>query len=70
LIGPLPLEGTWVVGALSGYGLMAAMAAGELLSQHITGSALPDYANELSLDRYKDPKYLKLLNNWGDSGQL
>ncbi|MGW8181797.1 MAG: NAD(P)/FAD-dependent oxidoreductase, partial [bacterium] len=44
LIGPLPVKGSYVIGALSGFGLMAACAAGELLAAHITGSSLPDYA--------------------------
>jgi glycine/D-amino acid oxidase-like deaminating enzyme len=70
LIGPLPVEGAYLVGALSGYGLMAAMAAGELLAAHLTGSPLPGYAQAFSLARYQDPNYLQLLQNWGDSGQL
>src|SRR5215213_3778683 len=38
LIGPLPLAGAYIIGALSGYGLMAACAAGELLAAHICGN--------------------------------
>jgi glycine/D-amino acid oxidase-like deaminating enzyme len=70
LIGPLDVEGGWVIGALSGYGLMAAPACGELLSKHIAGSTLPDYASWFRLDRYQDPAYQDLLQSWGDSGQL
>jgi glycine/D-amino acid oxidase-like deaminating enzyme len=70
LIGPLSTEGTWVIGALSGYGLMASLAAGELLAAHISGSQLPPYAPAFRLDRFQDPAYIKLLENWGDSGQL
>lgn len=70
LIGPLPKKGTWVIGALSGYGLMASMAAGELLANYITGSELPGYASDFSLDRYRDPAYQELLDHWEDSGQL
>lgn len=70
LIGPLPVEGAYVVGALSGYGLMAACAAGELLAAHITGGELPSYAPALALSRYDDPAYQRLLDNWGDVGQL
>jgi glycine/D-amino acid oxidase-like deaminating enzyme len=70
LIGPLPVRGVYVIGALSGYGLMAAPAAGELLAAHVTGSELPPYAKWFSLERYGDPAYQKLLENWGSTGQL
>jgi glycine/D-amino acid oxidase-like deaminating enzyme len=58
LIGPLPVRGAYVIGALSGYGVMAACAAGELLAQHLTEQALPDYAPAFALERYQDPAYL------------
>jgi glycine/D-amino acid oxidase-like deaminating enzyme len=70
LASPLPVRGAYVLGALSGYGLMAAPAAGELLAAHITGSPLPSYARWFSLERYADPEYQKLLENWGSTGQL
>ncbi|MBI1893683.1 MAG: FAD-binding oxidoreductase, partial [Candidatus Rokubacteria bacterium] len=70
LIGPLPVEGAHLVGGLSGYGVMAACAAGELVAAHITGAPLPRYAPAFTLSRYADPSYQKLLENWGDSGQL
>ncbi|MFQ5596044.1 MAG: NAD(P)/FAD-dependent oxidoreductase [Anaerolineae bacterium] len=70
LVGPLPVEGAYVIGALSGFGEMAACAAGELLAAHVTGGNLPHYAPAFSLERYEDPEYQKLLENWGDSGQL
>ncbi len=70
LVGPLPVEGGWVIGALSGYGLMASPACGELLAAHIFGDALPGYARWFLLDRYRDPDYQELLANWGRSGQL
>ncbi|MGH8957938.1 MAG: NAD(P)/FAD-dependent oxidoreductase, partial [Acidimicrobiia bacterium] len=44
LIGRLPVEGAFVVGAFSGFGVMAAAAAGELAAQTITDAPLPDYA--------------------------
>jgi glycine/D-amino acid oxidase-like deaminating enzyme len=70
LIGPLPVEGAWVIGALSGYGLMASLAAGELLALHLLDKDLPSYAPAFDLKRYQDPAYLDLLSNWEDSGQL
>lgn len=70
LVGPLPVEGSWVLGALSGYGLMAAPACGELLAAHITGADLPEYARWFALSRYDDPEYRLMLKDWGGSGQL
>lgn len=71
LIGPLPVEGAYILGAVSGFGIMAAMAAGELLAGHITGSDLPDYAPDFLLSRYQDPGYRQLLESWdATSGQL
>lgn len=70
LAGPLPVEGAYVIGALSGYGLMAANGAADLLADHITGRPLPRYAPAFQLDRYDDPTYRELLERWGDSGQL
>jgi sarcosine oxidase, subunit beta len=70
LAGPLPVEGAYVIGALSGYGLMAANGAADLLADHITAAPLPSYAPAFRLDRYEDPRYRQLLERWGDSGQL
>jgi glycine/D-amino acid oxidase-like deaminating enzyme len=71
LIGPLPVKGAFVIGALSGFGIMASMAAGELLGNYVAGSALPDYAPAFLLSRYEDPEYKKLLQSWdATSGQL
>ena len=70
LIGKLPVEGAYVIGALSGFGIMACCAAGELLAAHLTGSSLPAYAPAFSLERYQDPAYQDLLKNWENSGQL
>jgi glycine/D-amino acid oxidase-like deaminating enzyme len=71
LIGPLPVKGAFVMGALSGFGIMAGMAAGELLGNHVTGCALPDYAPAFLLSRYENPEYKKLLESWDTtSGQL
>ncbi|MCA1553826.1 MAG: FAD-dependent oxidoreductase, partial [Chloroflexi bacterium] len=68
--GTLPVHGAFVIGALSGFGLMAANAAGELLAHYVTGSTLPSYAPAFILERYDDPAYQKLLETWGESGQL
>jgi glycine/D-amino acid oxidase-like deaminating enzyme len=70
LIGPLPVEGAYVSGAYSGFGVMASCAGGELLARHVLGHSLPDYAPEFLLSRYHDSAYRALLDNWGDGGQL
>ena len=70
LIGPLPIAGAYIIGAMSGFGIMAACAAGELLAVHVVGDELPEYAAAFRLERYADPEYVKLLENWGDGAQL
>ncbi len=70
LVGPMSVDGAYVIGAVSGYGIMSACGVGELLAEHVTGSALPEYASAFALSRYDDPEYQKKLENWGDSGQL
>ena len=70
LAGPLPIEGAFVLGGLSGYGIMAANGAADLVADHVTGRALPEYARAFQLDRYEDPAYRALLAQWGDDGQL
>jgi glycine/D-amino acid oxidase-like deaminating enzyme len=64
------VDGAHVIGALSGYGLMAACGAGELLAAHVTGGPPPDYAPAFALTRYDDPAYLARLEAWGPTGQL
>ena len=70
LVGPLPVEGAFVIGAVSGFGIMSACAVGELLACHVTGRQLPEYAPAFAFERYDDPEYLKSLENWSDDGQL
>ncbi len=70
LIGPMPIKGAYMIAALSGFGIMAGCAAGELLATHVAGSELPNYASWFLLERYDDPAYLRLLESWDASGQL
>ncbi len=70
LVGPLPVEGAYVIGALSGFGLMASAASGELLAAHLTGGELPLYAPAFALERYNDPDYQRLVEDWGAFDQL
>lgn len=70
LIGPVGPAGSYVVGALSGYGVMAAAAAGELAAVHALGGQLPGYASWFAPARYEDPDYLALLPEMTESGQI
>ncbi len=69
LIGPLPVRGTFVVGALSGFGIMAACGAAELLACHVLDAPLPAYAPAFLLERYADAAYGELMREMA-SGQL
>jgi glycine/D-amino acid oxidase-like deaminating enzyme len=71
LVGPLPIQGSYVIGALSGFGIMASQGAAELLAAHVTGGELPPYAAAFAPDRYDDPAYRAMLAEWdADAGQL
>jgi glycine/D-amino acid oxidase-like deaminating enzyme len=70
LSGPLPVEGAYILGGLSGYGMMSSNGAADLLADYIAERPLPRYAPAFRLDRYEDPAYRALLADWGDSGQL
>jgi glycine/D-amino acid oxidase-like deaminating enzyme len=70
LIGPVGVEGAYVLGAVSGYGIMSACAAGELLAAHVTGMTLPSYAPAFELARYQNPEYQKRVAEWEENGQL
>ena len=50
---------------------MGSCAGSELLAAHVTGGALPPWADAFSLSRYDDPAYRALLDDWpDDDGQL
>lgn len=70
LIGRLPLHGLYVGGAFSGFGIMAALAAAEIIAADISATALPDYAAAFAPQRYDDPLYQQRLQAWGERAQL
>jgi glycine/D-amino acid oxidase-like deaminating enzyme len=70
LIGPLDDKGAFVVGALSGFGSMAACAAGELAAAWVCSSDMPPYAKQLSLARYEDDVLMQDLRNSRSKGIL
>jgi len=60
LIGPAAggPRGAYVCAGLSGYGIMAANAAGELLAKHVTGAPLPEaYAAGFLPERWESEEY-------------
>lgn len=70
IVGPTPVKGLFLTGALSGYGIMSACGVGELISQHISGGELPKYSSAFLLSRFNDPSYLEWMESVTDSGQL
>jgi len=70
LVGPMGVDSAYVIGAVSGYGIMSACGVGDLLAAYVTGAELPSYATAFELARYDDLEYQKKLENWGDNGQL
>jgi glycine/D-amino acid oxidase-like deaminating enzyme len=69
LIGTMQTEGAFVVGALSGFGSMAACAAGALCAAWVTGSELPPHALPLSRARHADKALMEQLES-GGKGRL
>jgi sarcosine oxidase, subunit beta len=69
LIGPSGVDGVHLVAGLSGFGVMAAAGAADLLAAHILGDDLPDYADAFLLSRYQNPAYIAGVAT-ADSGQL
>jgi len=70
LVGPLPVDGAYILGALSGYGIMSACGAGDLLAAHVIGGQLPTYGRSFVPSRYEDLEYLERLKELDQSGQL
>jgi glycine/D-amino acid oxidase-like deaminating enzyme len=70
LVGPAGVEGAYVLAGLSGYGLMAALATGELLAAYVAETELPPFAAAFHPARYDDPAYVARLAAWGATAQL
>lgn len=65
LIGPMRTPGAFMAAALSGYGSMAACAAGSLCAAWVAGSDLPPYAASLSTARHGDAALMEELAQLG-----
>ena len=67
LIGPMSsdgsLDGAFMNCALSGFGTMAACAGGELCAAWVSGTDLPAYARDFSLDRYQNQPLIQRLKS-------
>jgi glycine/D-amino acid oxidase-like deaminating enzyme len=59
-VGPTAIPGLYLLAALSGYGIMAAMGAAELLAAHLDG-APPPWAADLGPERFADAAYREQL---------
>jgi glycine/D-amino acid oxidase-like deaminating enzyme len=66
LIGRMKTEGAFIAGALSGFGSMAACAAGALCAAWVTGQPVPEYAKALSSERYADEALMAELAALGE----
>jgi glycine/D-amino acid oxidase-like deaminating enzyme len=70
LIGPAGPAGFHLLAGFSGFGVMVAAGAADLVARHVAGVELPDYASAFLLDRYDDPEYMATLSGPLSSGQL
>lgn len=70
LIGQMNIEGAFVVGAMSGFGTLAARAAGQLCAQWVLSAKQPTYAATLSPQRYSDQKLMAQIGALANRGIL
>lgn len=70
LIGPIGPAGSYLCAALSGYGIMAACAAGELTARHVADGPLPPHADAFRIERFDDPTYLPAITASASTGQI
>jgi len=64
------IAGAYVVGAMSGFGTMAACAAGDLCAAILTDDDIPHYATALSPQRYEDKSLMAEINSLAHRGIL
>jgi glycine/D-amino acid oxidase-like deaminating enzyme len=57
LVGPTTVAGVFLLGALSGFGVMASQAAAELVAAHVLEQPLAGYAAAFLPGRFDDPAY-------------
>lgn len=62
-------SGVYVIGALSGFGVMVGCGVGDIMSDMIAGHTVPDYVRQFSASRYNNPDYVKQIESMR-SGEL
>jgi len=70
LVGPTEMDNVFVIGALAGFGTMAACASGELCAMYLSEKTLPDYAPYFHPNRYENPAIQKEIVALQADGQL
>ena len=70
LIGPLTVDGAFIIGGFGGFGMQVSCGASDLLARHILHHELPSYAPAFLFSRYNDPHYQETLGRWQSSGQI
>ena len=71
LIGPTEIKDVFVIGALAGFGTMAACAAGNLCADYTLGNVdVPNYAKYFHPLRYQDDEMIKKMGELKSDGQL
>lgn len=70
LLGPAGPDGYFLACGYSGFGVMVAAGAADLVAAHVTDSDLPPYAGDFLLSRYDNPDYIRSITEEVDSGQL
>ena len=69
LLGPVAnVDGAFLCGGLAGYGLMAAMGAGDLVAKHVLKRDLPPYADAMRPARYADAAYADTMRAIAEAG--
>ena len=70
IIGKTDVKGCFVAGAMSGFGTMAACAAGEICARQVLELSVPAFAHGLSLRRYDNAKLMSELRELSSRGIL
>ena len=70
LIGPMRAKGAFIAGALSGFGTMAACAAGALCAGWVHSNGIPSFARSLAMSRYDDEHFVSRLLGETGTGVL
>ena len=70
LVGEMDVEGAYIVGAMSGFGTMAACASGELIAQWVYDLEKPEYAEALSPGRYQNEDLMSKVRALSSRGIL